>query len=333
MKIVIDGFGGDNSPDEVLKGCAMAVSELGVEIIVTGDEKKLREAIKRLEISENGISIAPARGIIEIADNPLDIRGSKADSSMGMAFRLLSDGTADAFVSAGSTAAIVVGGTTIAKRIKGIKRPSLAPIMPSVSGNYILLDGGANIECRPEMLYQFAVMGSCYMNRIMGVESPRVGLLNVGTEDEKGRELEIAANELLKKSKLNYVGNTEGREVPLGACDVIVTDGFTGNIYLKTVEGMGKFMKITLKDIFSANFGTKLAAAIVMNKMKSALAKMDYRKVGGSPLLGTAKPVFKAHGSSDALAFKNAIGQAKSFVEQDVIGEITKSLAESGETE
>ena len=205
--------------------------------------------MKALGISENNITVRNADGVIKIEDNPTDIRKSKLNSSMGTAFQLVKNGEADAFISAGSTAALVVGGTTLIGRIKGVKRPSLAPIIPSVNQSYILLDGGANVECRPEMLAQFAVMGSVYMDKIMNVQSPRVGLLNVGTEDEKGRELELEAHKLLSESPVNFTGNIEGREGALGGCDVLVTDGFTGNIYLKTVEGMGKFMKISLKSV------------------------------------------------------------------------------------
>lgn len=327
IRIAMDAFGGDNAPDEVIKGAEMAVKAYGAEIILCGDEKKVNERIKALGISAEGITVRNADGIIRIEDNPTDIRKSKLNSSMGVAFQLVKNGEADAFISAGSTAALVVGGTTIIGRIKGIKRPSLAPIIPSVNRCYILLDGGANVECRPEMLQQFAVMGSVYMDKIMNVQSPRVALLNVGAEEEKGRELEHEAFALLKETPVNFTGNIEGREAALGGCDVLVTDGFTGNVYLKTVEGMGKFMKVSLKNIFFKNIGTKIGAAFTMKGIKALSKKMDYRETGGSPLLGTAKPVIKAHGSSDALAFKNAVRQAKEFIENNVIEEITEVLS------
>ena len=329
MKIAVDAFGGDNAPDEVIKGAADAIKEYNVEVILTGDEHKINERIKALGIDRTGITVENADGVIQIEDNPMDIRRSKPkeNCSMGRAFALVNDGTADAFVSAGSTAAIVVGGTMVAGRLKGIKRPALVPIMPSTDGLYLLLDGGANSECRPEMLLQFAVMGSVYMEKIMGISRPRVGLLNIGAEEEKGRELEHGAYELLRDSGLNFVGNVEARDVPLGAVDVIVTDGFTGNIYLKTVEGMGKFMKKALKeDIFGGGL-SKIGALFSMKGIKKISRQMDYREVGGSPLLGSEKPVFKAHGSSDALAFKNAIRQAKEFVEKDVNSEIAAAVA------
>lgn len=328
MKVALDAFGGDNAPDEIIKGAALGVKEYGVEVILTGDEKKINERIDALGISREGITIENADGVIEIEDNPLDIRKAKANCSMGVAFRLVNEGKADAFVSAGSTAAIVVGGTTLTGRIKGIKRPALVPIMPSTTGKYMLLDAGANSECRPEMLQQFGVMGSVYMNKVMGIENPRVGLLNIGVEEEKGRELEHGAFELLKNSGLNFVGNVEAREVPLGAVDVIVTDGFTGNIYLKTVEGMGKFMKKAIKETIFGSAISKVGAVFAFGGIKKVTRMTDSREVGGSPLLGSAKPVIKAHGSSDALAVKNAIRQAKAFVTTGVNEEIAKAIAE-----
>lgn len=328
IRVAMDAFGGDNAPDEVIKGASAAIKAYGdkVEIILCGDEKTLNERIKALGASTEGITLKNAEGVIKIEDNPTDIRKSKLNSSMGVAFQAVKNGEADAFISGGSTAALVVGGTTLIGRIKGIKRPSLAPIIPSVSHNYILLDGGANVECRPEMLQQFAVMGSVYMDKIMDVQSPRVGLLNVGAEEEKGRELEHEAHKLLKEAPINFIGNVEGREAALGECDVLVTDGFTGNVYLKTVEGMGKFMKVSLKNIFFKNIGTKIGAVFTMKGIKELSNKMDYRETGGSPLLGTAKPVIKAHGSSDARAFMNAVRQAKEFIENNVIEEITAAL-------
>lgn len=326
ITVAMDAFGGDNAPDEVIKGAALAVKEYGVNIVLCGDEKQVNERIKALGVSTQNITVKNADGVIKIEDNPTDIRKAKLNSSMGVAFRLVKNGEADAFISGGSTAALVVGGTTLIGRIKGVKRPSLAPIMPSADNNYILLDGGANVECRAEMLQQFGVMGSVYMDKIMNVQSPRVGLLNVGTEEEKGRDLEREARELLLKAPVNFIGSIEGREAALGGCDVLVTDGFTGNVYLKTIEGMGKFMKISLKRLFFKNFGTKIGSLFTMKGIKELSKKMDYRETGGSPLLGTAKPVIKAHGSSDALAFKNAVRQAKEFIENNVIEEMTAAL-------
>ena len=238
MKIAIDAFGGDNAPDEVVKGAVDAVKEYGVDIVLTGDTKKLDECFERLGLSKDHITFEQADGVIEIEDNPKMILKEKKNCSMGVAMQMVADGRADAMISAGSTAALVMGGTLIVKRIKGVKRPSLTPVMPGLNNMYILLDGGANVDCRPDMLRQFAVMGSVYMNKIMGVDNPKVGLLNVGAEEEKGRELEQETYALLKNSTLNFTGNVEARNAALGEVDVVVTDGFTGNIYLKTVEGL-----------------------------------------------------------------------------------------------
>lgn len=328
MKIVIDGFGGDNAPDEVLKGAALAVKDLGIEVIVTGDVKILEERMAALGLSSEGISFSAAEGVITTEDNPKSILKEKSGTSMGVAFNILARGEADAAISAGSTASIVIGGTMIEKRIKGVKRTALVPLMPCLGGvRYCVLDGGANLDCRPEMLLQFAIMGSCFMKATMGIENPRVGLLNIGTEDEKGRELEHETKKLLEKAPINFVGYVEAREVPLGAVDVLVTDGFTGNVFLKACEGMGALMKDALKGIFYANLKTKIGALCVKSELKDFMAQMDYKTIGGSPLLGTAKPVFKAHGASDAIAFFGAFRQAKLFVEHNAIDEMTKAIA------
>ena len=332
MKIVIDGFGGDNAPDEVLKGAALAVKELGIDIAVTGDEKTLEERMKALGVSHDRIEIIPAEGVITTEDPPKSVIKEKAGTSMGKALYYLSDGNADAFISAGSTAAIVVGGTMVEKRIKGVKRTALVPLMPCYGGGrYSVIDGGANLECRPEMLQQFAVLGSIFMEKTMGIEKPRVGLLNIGTEEEKGRELEHEACKLLRNTpSINFIGYVEGRDAPVGGVDVLVTDGFTGNVFLKACEGMGILMKKSLKDMFFANLKTKMGALMVKKQLNTISKHLDYKTIGGSPLLGTAKPVFKAHGSSDAIAFLGAFRQAKMFVEKNAIEEMTSAIAALG---
>ncbi|MDY4588628.1 MAG: phosphate acyltransferase PlsX [Oscillospiraceae bacterium] len=332
MKIVIDGFGGDNAPDEVLKGAALAVKELGIDIAVTGDEKTLEERMKALGVSHDRIEIIPAEGVITTEDPPKSVIKEKAGTSMGKALYYLSDGNADAFISAGSTAAIVVGGTMVEKRIKGVKRTALVPLMPCYGGGrYSVIDGGANLECRPEMLQQFAVLGSIFMEKTMGIEKPRVGLLNIGTEEEKGRELEHEACKLLRNTpSINFIGYVEGRDAPVGGVDVLVTDGFTGNVFLKACEGMGILMKKSLKDMFFANLKTKMGALMVKKQLTTISKHLDYKTIGGSPLLGTAKPVFKAHGSSDAIAFLGAFRQAKMFVEKNAIEEMTSAIAALG---
>lgn len=329
MKIVIDGFGGDHAPDEVLKGAALAVKELGIEVAVTGDVETLKARMKELSVPENGIELVAAQGVITTEDSPKSILKANAGTSMGVAFGMLDRGEADAFISAGSTAAIVLGGTMIAKRIKGVKRPALVPLMPASGGvKYAVMDGGANLDCRPEMLLQFAILGSCFMETTMGVKNPRIGLLNIGTEDEKGRELEHETKKLLEKAPLNFVGYVEAREAPLGAVDVLITDGFTGNVFLKACEGMGTLMKEGLKGVFFANLKTKLGALMVKKHLDKFVKHMDYKEIGGSPLLGTAKPVFKAHGSSDAKAFFGAFRQAARFVENNAVEKMTQAIAE-----
>ncbi|MCL2637065.1 MAG: phosphate acyltransferase PlsX [Oscillospiraceae bacterium] len=330
MKIALDAFGGDNAPDEVIKGAVSAIADFAaggspVEIILTGDENTIKSRISALGVSDKNITIVNADGVIKIEDDPMSIRTTKKESSMGKAFALVASGEVDAFVSAGSTAALVVGATMLVGRMKGVKRPALAPLMPGINGFYMLLDGGANMECRADMLAQFGVMGSIFMQKIMGVENPRVGLLNVGSEREKGRELEMKAYEALQNAPVNFVGNVEGRDPIANLCDVAVTDGFTGNIYLKAVEGMGGFMKASLREIFSANAGSKVGYLLSKKGVKALSKKTDYREVGGSPLLGIKKPVIKAHGSSDERAFKNAIGQAINFC--GAIGEIEAGIA------
>lgn len=328
MKIVIDGFGGDNAPDEVLKGAALAVKDLGLDVAVTGDVELMKKRMSELEIPEKGIELIAAEGVITTEDNPRSILKGNSGTSMGVAFNVLSRGEADAFISAGSTAALVLGGTMIEKRIKGVKRTALVPLMPAAGGvKYAVIDGGANLDCRPEMLLQFAILGSCFMETTMGVKNPRVGLLNIGTEDEKGRELEHEAKALIEQARLNFLGYVEAREAPLGAVDVLVADGFTGNVFLKACEGMGVLMKDSLKQVFFANLKTKIGAALVKKQLGGVMRHLDYKEIGGSPLLGTAKPVFKAHGASDAKAFFGAFRQAKIFVENNAIAKMTEAIA------
>lgn len=320
MRVIVDAFGGDNAPLEVIKGCARAVSELGVNVILTGSRNKIEKCAAENGISLSGIEIEHTDDVFDIHEEPKEIIKSGSNSSMALGLRLLSEGKGDAFVSAGSTGALVMGATFIVKRIKGIKRVAPSPVMPADKGSFVLVDAGANTECRPEMLVQFAVMGSAYMEKVMGVNKPKVGLLNIGSEETKGRELEIAAYKLLEESGLNFVGNIEARDMPKGEVQVVVTDGFTGNIALKLYEGMGSFFSKKLKWIFSG-LG-KIGAIVSLGKIKELRRQMDYKEVGGSALLGVKKPVIKAHGSSDATAFFNAVRQAKKIVDGNVIGEI-----------
>lgn len=328
MKVIVDAYGGDNAPLEILKGTALAVKELGVQAVVCGDENELKKVAADNGISIAGFEFAQADGNIPVTADPTEILKAYSGSSMACGLRLLAEGGGDAFVSAGSTGAVVVGATLIVKRIRGIKRAALGTVIPTSEGCYMLMDIGANAECRPEMLQQFGLMGSVYMDKIMGIKKPRVGMVNIGTEENKGLELQIEANKLLKQAPVNFIGNVEARELPLGGCDVAVADGFVGNILLKLTEGMGKLMSIEIKRIFLRNTISKLAAAVLSGGIKNFRAKMDYTEYGGAPLMGISKPVIKAHGSSNAKAFKNAIRQAKMVCDNNMIGIIEDSLAQ-----
>lgn len=328
MKIIVDAFGGDNAPHEVIKGCVRAVKELGVEIVLTGSREKIESCAKELDVSLDGISIIHTDEVFDIHEEPVQIIKSGKNTSMGVGLKLLHDGGGDAFVSAGSTGALVVGATMTVKRIKRIKRVALAPIIPADKGSFILMDAGANTDCRPEMLLQFAIMGSAYMEKVMGIKNPKVALVNIGAEETKGRDLEIETYKLLKESSLNFCGNVEARDIPNGDYQVVVTDGYTGNVLLKLYEGMGKFFSRKLKGILSGING-KISALLVLGKIKAFKKQMDYSEVGGSLMMGSCKPVIKAHGSSNANAFYNAIRQAKKCIDEKVIDEISLSISEN----
>jgi glycerol-3-phosphate acyltransferase PlsX len=326
MKIIVDAFGGDNAPLEIIKGCVLAVEQLGVDIILTGDESKIKQVAADNSLSLNKIEIVNCTQIITMDDSADAVLKSKKDSSMAVGLRLLNEEKGDAFVSAGNSGALCMGATLGIKRIKGIKRPAFAPVMPSEKGFFMLMDGGANIDCRPEMLYQFAVMGSIYMEKVMGVANPRIGLANVGTEEHKGTELYQNTYELLSKSKLNFIGNVEGRDIPKGVCDVVVCDGFTGNLILKTYEGVAITLMKQMKHLFADSTKGKLAATLVMKDLKSFKQRFDYNSYGGAPILGASKPVFKGHGDSSAKTIFNAIKLCVNYVNANTINEISSSL-------
>ncbi len=326
MKIIVDAFGGDNAPLEIIKGCGLAVSEYGVDIVLVGKGETINKIISENNISSKGIIIVNAKSVITMKDNPLLVIKGKKDSSMSVGLSLLANGDGDAFVSAGNTGALLSGATLIVKRIKGIKRAAIGILMPTNEGPAMLIDGGANVDDKPEYLVQYGVMGSIYMNKVLCIKNPKVGLINNGSEETKGNELYLETHSLLKNSPVNFIGNIEGRDIPLGKADVIVADGFTGNIILKTVEGMGLAFISNLKDVFYKNAITKFAALILKKELKAFKKKLDYTEYGGAPLMGISKPVIKAHGSSNAKSFKNAIRQAKQFCEANVISEIKKSL-------
>lgn len=327
MKIIVDGMGGDNAPLAVLQGCAQAVTEYGVEIIITGKKQELERLMEENEISRQNISIIDAPTVISMEDDPIFVVKDKRNSSMGLAFDLLKNGDGDAMLSAGNTGALLTGATLIVKRIDRVKRAALAPVIPNKSGLVMLIDSGATVDCRPEFLEQYGLMGSVYMKKMYDITNPRVGLANNGTEDCKGTDLYIASNKLLRENKnINFVGNVEGRGLMLGECDVYVSDGFTGNLILKTVEGTSLFFLDFMKKLFGKSIISKLAAVLVMKDIKAFKKKSDYKEIGGAALLGISKPVIKAHGSSDAKAIKNAINQAKIFASSEIIEEISENI-------
>ncbi len=327
IRVIVDAFGGDNAPLEVIKGAIRAVNELGVDITLVGDEEKIRECVAENQLDISMLAIHHAPLVMAVETEPTKILKEYSESSMAVGLKLLHDGEGDAFVSGGSTGALTVGVTFIVKRMKGIKRCAIGMVLPTTKAPCMVLDIGANSECRPEMLTQFAIMGSAYMNKLQGVENPRTALINIGTEPTKGRDLETETYKQLGTAPVNFIGNIEAREIPLGGADVAVTDGFSGNLVLKTYEGMGKLISAYLKDMFSGVTG-KIAGLFVLKRIKAMRKKLDYAEYGGAPLLGASKPVIKAHGSSNATAFYNAIRQAKLYIENHVTEEIATALEE-----
>ena len=327
MRIFLDAMGGDNAPKAPLEGAARAVRELGVEVTLCGDEEKIKAAAAENGIPLDGITFLHTTEVITMEDQPTDVVKSKKNCSMAKGLQALADGEGDAFVSAGNSGALLVGATMIPRRIKGIKRAAMAPILPTATGHAMLLDGGANTECRPEMLAQFGIMGSIYMEKVMGVQSPRVALINNGSEECKGRDLEIETYALLsaeRENGINFTGNIEAREIPSGDAEVLVTDGFTGNIVLKLYEGLAKFFAGKMKELFSG--AGKIGGIFMIDKLNTLKDTFDYKKVGGAVLLGIAKPVIKAHGSSNGEAFFHALRQAKLCVDGRVCETITEEL-------
>lgn len=329
MKIIIDAMGGDNAPVEILKGAAQAVSQYGVSIIAVGDNEKIANAAKENNIDMTNITVVNATQQIEMCDEPTAAIRHKKDSSMVVGLNLLAKGEGDAMVSAGSTGALLTGATLIVKRLPKVKRPAIATVIPGAKQPFVLLDSGANVECRAEMLNAFASMGSVYAQKVLKRPNATVGLVNNGTEETKGTPLYVEAHALLKaNSAINFAGNIEPKEIPAGEVDVIVCDGFTGNIILKLTEGLAKALMGQLKPVFKKNIITKLAFLAVKGGMKEFKTKMDADEIGGAMFLGVSKPVIKAHGSSGAKAFKNAIRQAKECCEGKVIQAMTEALTQ-----
>ncbi len=331
MRILVDAMSGDNAPLEILKGASLAAKEYDSHtIILVGDENIISDIAVKNDIDIKGIEIIHSDLVITMEDNPVSIVRDKRSSSMGVGLKALARGEADAFVSAGNTGALITGATIMVKRIPGINRPAIASVLP-LGNPVLLMDSGANLSVTSDNLCQFGFMGAKYMEKIYGIERPRIGQLNNGTEYNKGNPLQVETYQLLSDSGLNFVGNIEGKAVPFDVCDVLVADGFTGNIFLKTVEGMGKLMLNTLKDVFYTNLATKVSALTMKEKIKELKQRFDASEHGGAPLLGISKPVIKAHGSSDATAIKNAVRQAIHFVETDINSDIISFAADYDE--
>ena len=328
MKIILDAMGGDNAPAEILKGAAAATAAWpDVEILAVGDAEKIAACVKENAIEMKNIEIVNATEVIEMCDEPAKAVRAKKDSSMVVGLRMLAEGKGDAFVSAGSTGALHVGASLIVRTVKGVKRPALATVIPGKTP-FLLLDCGANVECRASMLEAFGVMGSVYMNKVMGLEQPRVALVNNGAEESKGPPTYVEAHQLLKNNKaIHFVGNIEPRDIPAGHADVVVADGFTGNVVLKLTEGLAKYFGSKLKEMFKKSLGTKVGYLLLKGGVADFKKSMDADEYGGAPLLGTRRPVIKAHGSSNARAIQNAIRQARLCVENDLCGVMAESLA------
>ena len=334
MKIILDAMGGDNAPQATVMGALEAVKLYGSQITLVGRGEEILSVLNQQGISDlpKGIEIVNADDVVDMHDDPAKVIHKRKNSSMVVGLKMLSDGQGDAFVSAGSTGALLTGATLLVKRVKGIRRAAMGPAFPNkAGGKTIILDCGANAECTPEFLLQFGIVGSLQAKRALGVENPRIGLLNIGTEDSKGTQLQKDAYALLMDAKekgiINFVGNVEARDVPLGAVDVVVCDGFSGNVLLKSIEGTAMFMGSLMKHkIFKRNFLSKIGYLFCKKGVDEVMGMLDYRTIGGTQFLGIKKPVIKAHGSSDALAFTNAIRQAEYAAKCNVAEELAAEL-------
>jgi len=334
MRIILDAMGGDNAPMAPVMGAVQAAKDFGAEITLVGRGEAILEVLRTNGINTlpEGVEIANADDVVDMHDDPARVIRQKPNASMVIGLKMLADGQGDAFISAGSTGALLTGATLLVKRVKGIRRAAMGPAMPNkAGGKTIILDCGANAECTPEFLLQFGLVGSLYAKKNLGVENPRVGLLNIGSEDTKGTPLQKEAYALLKdageKGLIHFVGNVEGRDVPMGAVDVVVCDGFAGNVLLKSIEGTAMFMGSLMSKMFKKNILSKLAALLVMKDIKAFKKLLDYREIGGTPFLGIRKPVIKAHGSSDTLAFRNAVHQAMEAADSDITAELEQMLS------
>lgn len=327
MRIILDGMGGDNAPAEIVKGAVEAASVIDHTIIIVGQEEMINAELAKAGYSGGNIIVEDARDVITNEDKPVNAVRKKKDSSMVKGLEMVANGEGDLFVSAGNTGALLAGSLFILGRIEGIDRPALASVYPVMGGTpALLLDAGANAECKPGNLLDFAKMGSIYAERVMGKDDPRVGLVNIGAEDGKGNSLTKAAFNLIGKSDLNFVGNVEARYLTDGVCDVIVCDGFTGNVVLKLTEGVAMSLFGLIKDKLTSSTFAKIGAAVLRGKFKELKDEFDYTEYGGAPVLGVKKPAIKMHGSSNANAVKNAIKYGITYAENKVVEIIADSV-------
>ena len=335
MKIILDAMGGDNAPQAPVLGAVAAAKDFGANITLVGKGEEILKVLGEAGIHDlpAGIEISNADDVVDMHDDPATVIHKRKNSSMVLGLKMLSDGQGDAFISAGSTGALLTGATLIVKRVKGIRRAAMGPAMPNkAGGKTVIVDCGANAECTPEFLLQFGLVGSHHAKKTYGIENPRVGLLNIGTEDSKGTPLQKKAYELLQQAAeqglINFIGNIEGRDVLQGGVDVVVCDGFSGNVLLKSIEGTAMFMGSLMKHkIFKRNFLSKIGYLFCKPGVDEVMKMMDYREIGGTEFLGIRKPVIKAHGSSDALAFRNAVRQAQVAASGGNSAELEQALA------
>ena len=329
MKIILDGMGGDNAPFSVVEGAVLASRETQHHICIIGQEELIIPELKKYKYESEKISVINATQVISNDDAPVRAVRSKKDSSIVKGINMVKNGEGDIFISAGSTGALLAGGLFILGRIQGIDRPALASVYPIVGGiPSLLVDAGANADCKPNNLLEFGIMGNIYMEKVIGRKDPKVGLVNIGAEAAKGSTLTKAAYDLLEQSHLNFIGNVEAREVPKGACDVIVTDGFTGNVLLKLTEGLAWNILQVIKKKFTDGVKAKLGAALLIDKMTELKQEFDYSEYGGAPILGVRGPIVKMHGSSNANAVKNALLKGIPYVCENVVDTIQNSVLE-----
>ncbi len=331
MKIIIDVMGGDKAPEEIIEGCVQAVNKLNINLVLVGKEKIIKQELRKYDYLKNKISIINAEQVIENEESPTKAIRTKKDSSMVVGLKMLKKGLGDAFVSAGNTGALLTGSLLLVGRIKGVDRPALTPVIPTDKGAALLIDAGANTNCKPINLLQFAIMGSAYMEKVIGVNFPKIGLVNVGVEEEKGNDLTKASYKLLKSSNTNFIGNIEARSIPEGLADIIVCDGSVGNIILKLMEGVGITFYNNIKNIFKRNILSLFAALLLKKGLTNFKKKIDYTEYGGAPFLGINGIVIKSHGSSEAKQFYYAIKQAKDFIESKLIEEIKDYIDKTGD--